>query len=169
MGNFGFGDNYWIKVIYNDCLGFCKKNNIKFSVDPSITKEGAAGMFIYRTKENMVALKKNIDDYNECIKSLRALGKKDEEYKPEPDAQLEIKLDGDKLTRNSQWLTFLHEIGHYLMYRDNIKQSERKANHYRLQYFKNKPKWIAWQFRNMLHIYADVEQPITKKYLELQF
>jgi hypothetical protein len=165
----GFGDKYWEKKIYMDCEFFCRDNEIKFSIDPSINDEGACGMFLYRSKDSVQELRELCSSYNESLKVLKALDPEkyeNEDYKDsEYDTRLVIKLDEKKISR---YMTFLHEIGHFILYRDDREQIERHADHYRTQYFKDKPKWFAWQFRDVLDIYTGVKPYTVYKYLGLK-
>lgn len=161
----GFGDSYWQKFYYEDCVNFCKNNDIEFSINPEIVKEGAAGMFLYRNKESIITLRKLVEEYNSSLKVLKDLGSDDDnEYKEEPGFALQIQLDRHD---ESSWPTFLHEIGHYFLWFYDIEQSERHADHFRLKYFKDKPKWMAWQERESLKIYAHVKIESVYKFLGL--
>lgn len=61
-----------------------------------------------------------------------------------------------ELSEKSDIFTFLHELGHYYIYKHNKIQSEESANAYIAQFFEEHlPDFFSWVFNIELEVYAN--------------
>jgi len=112
--------------------------------------EKAIGLFRY--------LKGNLNDetYVRYMYLLSEIDKTKLDYKyiyP----RIEISEKGDLFTK-------LHELGHYFLYKKNVKQSEKAADYYIFTFFdKHLPPFFKWIFSIELEVYSETELKFSRR------
>lgn len=166
----GFGDTYWEVAITKRLISWCENEGIEIEINPELIDLDLSGRFSYHDKETLKEVNALIDSYNqEAAKSKFNLvdGYEEIEYmerKTEKEPLIELRENSTKML-----YTFIHEIGHYLLYKRKIRQTEKGANHYIAELFKGFPKWLSYQFYQAVHIACEFEADVkhTFNYLEL--
>lgn len=167
---YGFGDDYWREIIWEDLIEFCVNNNIAFDIDEEFCHNiKAAGVFQhkYQNKEAVSSFNAKVISYNKSLKYMKNLLPEKynhKEYEPLEEGITWIKLDGKG--KQSFW-TFIHEAGHYFQYAKNLEFTEEGADRFRLEYFKSLPKWLSFLFRESIPIFSGIDEKVVYEELGL--
>ena len=69
-----------------------------------------------------------------------------------------------EISEQGNLFTKLHELGHYFLYKENVKQSEEAADYYIFTFFdEHLPSFFKWIFRIEIEVRANVELKFSRR------
>jgi hypothetical protein len=140
-------NEFLIKFINNTAHDLAKSENLNVYILPSNEMVDCVGAFKYFGDKNYTLY----DKYKNILNKIE--GK--EKYKSLPRIEL---------SDNASVFTFLHELGHYFIYKNNGEQSEENADKYIYDFInEHLPPFFKWVFNIEIKVRSEIELEFTDK------